>query len=506
MNKNLKTLAVVAILLAGSVACKKSDDPAPSGGSSSGTTALKDSIYGNVTLTADKKYELQNTVYVPSGSVLTIEPGTVITGKSQTALVIEPGAQIIAIGTAAKPIVFTSAAPAGLRARGNWGGLVIAGKAKVNSYVSSSPVCEGGIRTHYGSPNSAPASVDNDNSGTLKYVRVEYAGYAPIPGSELNGITFAGVGNGTTLEYVQSSYANDDGMEWFGGSVNGKHLINFGAIDDDFDTDNGFSGHIQFGLGLRDQFISDQSGSKAFESDNDASASANLPLTTCQFSNMTLVGPVRTMGDAITKPGAIGNTYVAGVHVRRNSSLSMHNSIVSGWNRGILIDSKTGSTNVTCANIIAGTLKMQNNIVAGFAKNFSGNITGADNRIYDVLSVQNGASNNTLADAANIDSTNLSWGTYSGPRGWFYATASNNKYQIDFANLYATDVNTGWGTGEGNTNFNFTAKPGSPALSGASFTNLTNPFFENTSYIGAFSSGTDWTATWANFNPQNSAY
>ncbi|MBC7485501.1 MAG: hypothetical protein H7282_01945 [Cytophagaceae bacterium] len=515
MNKNLKTLTLVAILLAGSVACKKSDDPAPSGGSSSGTTALKDSIYGNVTLTADKKYELQNTVYVPSGSVLTIEPGTVITGKSQTALVIEPGAKIIAIGTPSKPIIFTSAAPAGLRARGNWGGLVLAGKAKVNSYVASSPVCEGGIRTKYGSPNSAAASVDQDNSGTLQYVRVEWAGYAPIPGSELNGITFAGVGNGTTLDYVQTSYANDDGMEWFGGSVNGKHLINFAAIDDDFDTDNGFSGCIQFGLGLRAQYEADQSGSKGFESDNDGSASTNLPLTTCQFSNMTIVGPVQAMADnAIPgsypgnagKPGKFAANYIAGAHLRRNSAMSIYNSVISGWNNGILIDSKAGSSGVTCANIIAGTSKMQNNIVAGISKNFATTIGGADSRKYDAISVLNGAGDQTQTLAANLDSTSLSWpaGT-TGPNTWFYSAGNSNRYQIDFANLYTNPVQTAWGFMGAPNNFNFVPKSGSPALTGASFSNATNPFFQSTNYVGAFG-GTDWTATWAEFNPLNAAY
>ena len=113
-----------------------------------------------------------------------------------------------------------------------------------------------------------------DNSGILRYVRIEYAGYAFLPDKEINGLTFGGVGNETIVDYVQVSYANDDSFEWFGGTVNCTHLISFRTLDDDFDTDNGFSGKVQFGISLRDSSVADISKVEAFESDNDANGRA----------------------------------------------------------------------------------------------------------------------------------------------------------------------------------------------------------------------------------------
>ncbi|MDB5256405.1 MAG: hypothetical protein JWM14_1100 [Chitinophagaceae bacterium] len=512
MNKNLKKLSLIALLVAvaGTFACKKTDDPAPSG--DSGVHVLQGELTGTTNLTADTKYLLKGFVYVPSGSTINIQAGTVVTGQVQAALIIEPGATINAIGTASNPIIFTSAADAGTRARGNWGGLVLAGNAKVNTATpSSKPLCEGGIRTHYGNDVSADASVDQDNSGTLKYVRIEYAGYAPIPGSELNGLTFSGVGNGTTIEYVQTSYANDDGMEFFGGCVNAKHVINFAAIDDDFDTDCGYSGRIQFGLAVKAQYDADQSGSKAFESDHDANAGTNLPGTTCQFSNMTLVGPVTTMTDVAGLPFSenLGNggkpaknaaTFIGGVHVRRNSSLSLYNSLVLAWNAGILIDGKPGGSGVTTANITAGTLEMKNNLVAGISKDFSGTITGStDTRNYDVVGINNGAGDLTAVNPT--DSTALSWGAFAGPHSWFYATANNNKYQVNFDGVLNMNYQQAWH----DMIFDFTPAGSSPALSGADFTGL-NSFFTTTSYKGAFAAGDTWHSGWSNFNPQVVAY
>ena len=134
-----------------------------------------------------------------------------------------------------------------------------------------------------------------DNSGILRYVRIEYAGYAFLPDNEINGLTFGGVGSGTVIDYVQVSYANDDSFEWFGGTVNCSHLISYRTLDDDFDTDNGFSGTVQFGICLRDSAVADISKSEAFESDNDANGSQLTPQTKAVFSNMTVIGPRETL-------------------------------------------------------------------------------------------------------------------------------------------------------------------------------------------------------------------
>ena len=219
-------------------------------------------ISGNVTWTADKVYLIQGFVYVVNGAVLTIEPGTVIRGEksSMGSLIVERGGKIMAEGTLAKPIVFTSNAAAGSRVRGDWGGLVLCGKASVNQPGGEVQI-EGGPRTIYG---GATTPDDNDNSGVLKYVRIEFAGYPFQPDKEINGLTFGGVGRGTSIDYIQVSYSNDDSYEWFGGTVNCKHLIAYRGFDDEFDTDFGFQGKIQFIVGLRDSAVADKSQSEWF--------------------------------------------------------------------------------------------------------------------------------------------------------------------------------------------------------------------------------------------------
>ena len=194
-------------------------------------------------------------------------------------MIITSSCKIIADGTVDKPIVFTS--EAATPQRGDWAGLVILGNAPTNASfngVQGVGEIEGGINNSdglglYGTP-ATQAQNPADNSGILRYVRIEYAGYAFLPDKEINGLTFGGVGNKTIVDNVQVSYANDDSFEWFGGTVNCKHLISFRTLDDDFDTDNGFSGKVQFGISLRDSSVADISKSEAFESDNDAAGSS----------------------------------------------------------------------------------------------------------------------------------------------------------------------------------------------------------------------------------------
>ena len=253
------------------------------------------------------------------------------------------------------------------------------GKAPHNQVPTSGsdpnalPQVEGGPRTR-GSSYTPDAA---DNSGTLQYVRVEYAGVALSPNNEINGLTLFAVGSGTTIDHVQVTFANDDSIEWFGGNVNLKRIICFRGIDDDFDTDNGYSGNVQFGLGVRDLTIADQSGSKGFESDNDAAGDTKLPQTLAVFSNMTLIGPsaVDAAGkimvtDLNKQPANPSANYTAGIHLRRNSSLSTFNTIIMGWPAGVLID-----YSFTLANINASTLVMKNNIIGGI---YTGKVTYSD--------------------------------------------------------------------------------------------------------------------------------
>jgi hypothetical protein len=214
------------------------------------TTTLTGNINTTTTLTSDKVWTLKGYVYVTDGAKLIIQPGTTIVSDvaEKGALCIERGSQIIAEGTPTKPIVFTSGRPEGQRSPGDWGGIVILGRAKTNR--SSEPTIEGGIGRPYGGTN------DSDNSGVMRYVRIEYAGIAALPNSEINALTLGGVGNGTILENIQTIYANDDAFEFFGGNVNGKNLYAFATADDDFDFDFGYTGTITNGVAKRDpQFV-----------------------------------------------------------------------------------------------------------------------------------------------------------------------------------------------------------------------------------------------------------
>ncbi len=240
-------------------------------------------VKGNVTLKADTQYNLRGFVYVTDGAVLTIEPGTVIKGekKSNATLIVERGGKIIAEGTKEKPIVFTSQSASGARKPGDWGGLIILGKAPNNKGDMS---IEGGVRSMHGGTDAA------DNSGILKYVRIEFAGIEYSIDNEINGLTLGS--NGTVIDYVQVSHSGDDSFEWFGGTVNARHIIAYGTWDDCFDADNGFSGNVQYALSVRNPRVADKSGSNGFESDNNSDGAATSPYTAAVFANVSLFGPV----------------------------------------------------------------------------------------------------------------------------------------------------------------------------------------------------------------------
>ncbi len=207
----------------------------------------------------------------------------------------EPGGKLIAKGTATEPIVFTSERAPGSRRPGDWGGVIVCGKAPNNNGVLAQQI-EGGPRTKHGGTDA------NDNSGVLQYVRIEFAGYPFKKDQEIYGLTLGSVGAGTTVDHVQVSYSNDDSFEWFGGTVNCKYLIAYRGWDDDFDTDNGYSGNVQFGLSVRDSRIADASQSNGFESDNNAEGSTAEPFTSATFSNMTFLGPKASTPTSRTLP------------------------------------------------------------------------------------------------------------------------------------------------------------------------------------------------------------
>ncbi|MCH8568299.1 MAG: hypothetical protein LAT67_08550 [Balneolales bacterium] len=302
------------------------------------------------TLTADKKYLLKGQVFVRDGQTLTIEPGTVLFGDKRTraTLIIDKGGKIIADGTRENPIVFTSAQEPGVRDRGDWGGLVILGRANVNQ---PSPAIEG-ITPEVFFGTTGSSEFDNESSGILRYVRVEFGGIELSPNNETNSITMGGVGRGTIMEYNMVSFGGDDGFEWFGGTVNGKYFVSHAMWDDDFDCDYGWSGNVQFGLIIRYPGFADQSQSNAFECDNGPNDTDVTPYTTGTFSNITVIGPIRE-GDRISN----GN-YAHAIDLRRRTAASIFNSVVTGFPRGIRMNQPSVYQNYT-----NGLGVLQNNVL-----------------------------------------------------------------------------------------------------------------------------------------------
>jgi hypothetical protein len=410
-------------------------------------TVVEGDITGNLTLTTGNTYLLRGYVRVQSGGTLTIQPGTIIYGEtaSQGSLIIKPGGKIFAEGTAAQPIVFTSEFTKQGASRppsyGDWGGIIILGNAPIN--------VPGGTTAIEGPGDQFGGSDPNDNSGIMRYVRIEYPGIAFSLNNEINGLTLGGVGKGTVLEYIQVSFSGDDSFEFFGGNVNAKYLIAHRGWDDDFDTDFGYSGKLQFLVSFRDPEIADQSGSNGFESDNDGTGSNNTPLTSPEWWNVSLIGPVSTTGQTVN------SLYRRGMHLRRNSQNKINNALIVGWPTGILLEN-TGTIN----GAVNGTMYVKNSIVAQTTKSLD---TAKSNGTFDINS-------------------------------WFSTTMSGrvltNASDVMMVNAFNLNAP------------NAMPIAGSPLLTGG----LTPPsdgfYDQSANFVGAFGS-TDWTAGWANFNPGN---
>lgn len=479
MRKRFLLLSLSAVLLAGS--CKETviTDNGPDTGAPvnpvSNVVEVSGEITTNTTWKADKIYLLKGFVYVTNGATLTIEPGTIIKGDKATkaTLIVTRGSKINADGTADKPIVFTSALAAGARSQGDWGGIIILGKASTNQ--GTDVMIEGGLQAPTGKdPKNYiyyGGTVDNDNSGVLRYVRIEYGGIAYSVDNEINGLTLGGVGNGTTLDYIQIYRSGDDAFEWFGGTVNAKHLLAVGTWDDDFDIDFGYSGNVQYAIAQRVPTVADQSGSNGFESDNNGSGTDQTPKTTATFSNVTVLGPIQKLG------GSFNASYQHGAQIRRNSGISIFNSVITGFPlAGVYIDDTKVATANSTSNNFLGTTP-----VAVFANNL---VYGSKDADLKVSSTLNSAAINTLFRANNVfDNTKFASDLFVTPYG----------FGKDFSNTPA--------------NPDFTLKTGSAAETGAIFTNakVAGSFFDKVAYKGAVGT-VDWTKGWAHYDPQNLPY
>jgi PKD repeat protein len=320
------------------------------------TTASAD-ITTNTTWSGVVK--LQNKIYVKNNATLTIAPGTIIRGDklTQATLIITRGAKLIADGTASNPIIFTSNEAVGSRNEGDWGGVVMLGLAKNNQPGGVANI-EGIVPT---TDTQFGGNFDTDNSGIVRYVRIEFAGIALEPNKEVNGITFGSVGSGTIVDNVQVSFSGDDSYEWFGGTVNCKHLIAYRGLDDDFDTDFGYRGKVQFFLSIRDKDLFDAPGdSNCFESDNDAAGSTAQPKTAPIFSNGTIVGPKGN--GTIALP--VGEKFEKSFRLRRNTATSVFNTLTTGWEKGLSIEGTAVVNNVN-----GDTLVFANNNTVNYANN-----------------------------------------------------------------------------------------------------------------------------------------
>ncbi|NWF88767.1 MAG: T9SS type A sorting domain-containing protein [Ignavibacteriaceae bacterium] len=416
-------------------------------------------ITTSVVLDKNKVYLLQGFVYVRSGGKLTIPAGTIILGEtaSQGSLIIERGGQIFANGTATEPIVFTSQQPSGSRGRGDWGGIVICGKA-ANNRPGGNFVVEGNIGSVAGYGDNGIVQDDHDNSGVLRYVRIEFPGIAYTPNNEINGLTLAAVGDATVVEHVQVSYSGDDSFEFFGGTVNCKYLIAYKAYDDDFDTDFGYTGKIQFGVVYRDPNLADVSKSEAFETDNDGSGTSALPRTAPIISNITAIGPKRASTDVATTN--FHTDFYYGIHHRRATRHNLFNSVITGFDEGgILFDGTT-----------------------------------------------------VLSDTSNFTYKNNTW---AGHTIWVgVSTGSAAPYEAYLSskgNIALTEPNDVLLKAPFNqTSPVLVPQAGSSLLGTADFTDakLSDPFFTAVSYRGAFSgNGAErWDLGWANYDPQAISY
>lgn len=442
---------------------------------------LPQSIQGNVTIpyVANKVYGLRGYTYVEDGATLTIEPGVVIvsdTPRTNSALCVNRGGKIIARGTKERPIVFTSSAPAGQRRTGDWGGLLICGKARINVKAGEAAL-EGGIAAASPGKGWYGGTDDNDNSGVLEYVRIEFAGIAAFPNEELNSLTLGAVGRGTTINHVQCTHNGDDAFEWFGGTVDAKHLVSNGTVDDDFDTDFGFSGRIQFGVAQRYREVADQSTSQCFESDNDGTGTYNLPRTHPIFSNMTLVGPIddtsRTSGSGTEQWNAL---YGSAAQVRRNSHMSLINSVFVGFPRAGY--ELRGARTLTAAS--KDSLLVRNNAWFGIKGG------GLSVRLESGESAVEGMNAAWLLESKNANSITNGTGAVSS-----YAP---------FAGVYVRDPEK--------PNYVPTNSLGEPAFTNAGTVNVDNDFFEKVNYRGAFGVNVQerWDLPWANYNPVNTEY
>ncbi len=417
------------------------------------------------TLDPDTLYSLRGQVYFRDGATLTIPAGTRILGEPAGTIIIQRGAQIFVNGTPEEPVVMTSSMEPGMRSTGDWGGLVVLGRAPLNVDPAGTDIEGGIIEGQYG------GDIADDSSGVIKYLRLEFAGYRFEEGNEINGLTMGGLGHGTELHHVQVSFANDDSYEWFGGTVDAHHLVALGGLDDDWDVDEGYRGRLQFLFSMKYPDIFDASGSaNGFENDSKNEAE---PFSKPIYSNLTMVGPERI--DALVGNLPPGNTHRNVGVLRENTRSSIFNAALVGFARGWSL--RDGSIQAA----LDGDLRIQSSSLTTMYDGYpdgSAHDTDRFPTIEDWLSTP-AFNNDGIAQRlpSTVGLTDMSDLTDPQPQPQAFSELDGTA---DFSNDYLADV-------AGRYSFDTTAN-----------------------YRGAFVPGVamdqQWTAGWTNFDPQNTTY
>jgi hypothetical protein len=325
MTFRVLSLAAVPTMLV--AACPTTPPPAvqEDGFSCDGNVCIVSGpILTDTTLTADKKWVLKGGVFVgddsdptAAPSTLTIEPGTTVFGDtaSLSFLLITRGSRIVAEGTRDAPIVFTSAGDSGTRGPGQWGGIIVNGQAPVNGCAGDPCTLQGEAGTGtYGGDDA------DDDSGVLKFIRIEFPGKLIDDENELNGLALQGVGRGTTVDFIQVHEAADDCIEFFGGTVNAKHIVCTGTGDDGVDWTFGWVGKAQFVVVQHH----DGEGDRGIEADNNEDNFALTPYSNPVISNVTLIAGADNSSD--------------GIKLRRGTRATIHNAVVSGFKKCVDLD------------------------------------------------------------------------------------------------------------------------------------------------------------------------
>ncbi len=452
---------------------------------------IKD-ITSTLTLDASQTYLLKGIVVVREGGKLIIPAGTVIraeggafdTPKNYASILVERGGQIEVLGTATDPVVITSAKGVGARKPGDWGGLNIAGQATHNRLNGtdnnnvSLPITTAFFDANLG---RIGGTISDDNSGTIRYLRLEFGGLRYVITNQVNGLTLGAVGSATELHHIQVSLGTGDGFSWLGGTVNSSHLIAFKVSDDNFDTDGGYSGKSQFGIGVQDTAYYELPSAvfdgllsaEGFESDNEPTGTAvATPYTNGIFTNYTMIGPV-PVGSTYPSLNTNSKTYFRrGARIRRNSSLRIVNSIFMGYRNFLMVDgdSTLRSTNYPplLALVTPSTPVDEGSKQIFFSNNLIVNTDAAFNNVGDTVAnglVEVTRANGCLPKLLALDA----WIKTPGP-------LANNIDPVPFTTGTVLINPLAAATMP-----DFRPVVGSPALSGANFND--NPLFNTLSSL-----------------------